>query len=94
MGPAYRPEVHWTSHFRNRSGLDPFTGDETESSTFTIEDDAGSAALTQLLLRHGYKKAGSWPTLKRPNYHIEVSTTEEDILGAFTLEPFQVQKVG
>ncbi|CZR62635.1 uncharacterized protein PAC_12532 [Phialocephala subalpina] len=92
MGSAYKPEVHWTSHFRNRSGLDPFTGNENESSTFTIEDDAGSAALTQLLLRHGYKKAGSWPTRKRPTYHIEASTTEEDILSEFTLESFQVQK--
>jgi hypothetical protein len=94
MKDAYKPDVHWTSYFRNRSGVDPFMGNENEASTFTIQDNDGSAAFTQLLVRHGYKKASSWLTRdKLPNYHIEVSITEEDIMGKFILEPFQVQKV-
>jgi hypothetical protein len=91
MGSAYRPEVHWTSHFRSRSGLDPFKGDEKRSSTFTIEDAVGSSAFTRLLVRNGYKKAAAWP--KGSSYHIEVSTTHGDLLSEFSLEPFQVQKV-
>jgi hypothetical protein len=91
MGQAYRPEAHWTSHWRHRSGLDPFKGDENKFCTFTIADDAGSSAFTQLLIRNGHKKASSW---KNPTYHIEVSTTEGGVESAFTLDPFQVEKVG
>jgi len=91
LGTAYRPEVHWTSYFRGRSGLDPFTGNAREVSTFTLNDAAVSAAFAQLLIRHGYKKASTW---KSPTFHVEVCTTEEDILSTFTLEPYQIQKVG
>jgi hypothetical protein len=89
---AYQPEVHWTSSRRGQFGLPPFQGDSFESSTFTIRDYAGSAAFTEMLARKSSFRPEK--SNKFPVYHIEVATTEGDLLSEFAIEPFQVHKVG
>lgn len=91
LGPAYRPEIHWTSAGRSKAGLNPYSGNERIASTFTISGDAASQAMIHLLLRHGYRQAASWKS--SPTFHVEVSSTEGDITTAFVLQPEQVEKV-
>lgn len=93
MREAYDPEIHWTSSLRQKAGLSPFTGDEIEASTFTIADQNGSLALSHMLTRKVHSHHILNQNLRAPVYHIEVITTEGDIMSKFVLEPFQVQKV-
>jgi hypothetical protein len=90
MVPAYVPDSHWTSRSRNDAGYKPFLGNQQRCSTCTISDVTG--VFTRLILSHEYKPAGSWK--KFSTYHIEVDTSESDILSLFSLGPYQVKMVG
>ena len=90
---AYNPEIHWTSSLRRKTGLRPFTGNEIESSTFTIKEQNSSLAFTRMLARMGHSDRMLEQDISDPVYHIEVITTEGNLMSEFTLEPFQVHKV-
>lgn len=66
----------------------PYRSNDKAQSAFTIEDRYKE--FSQLLIQSGYKNASSW---SNPTYHIEVNTSDEGLLSAFSLSPNQVNKV-
>jgi hypothetical protein len=93
MCENYNPEMHWTSSLRRKAGLSPFKGNENEASTFTLTGKNCSRAFTRMLERMGHSHNTSDQDNSIPTYHVEVVTTEGDLMSEFSLEPFQVHKV-
>lgn len=83
MGPAYVPNLHWTSRLRSKAGYGLYESNDVAQSTFTIEDNFRK--FTEMLIGGGYKTACAWR--KCPTYYIEVNTSVGDKHSSFCLDP-------
>lgn len=97
FGEAYRPEVHWTSPLRYRTGqydADKMSTGEslTKESSFTISDEAAVLKITEFLIRHNFLPATSW---KGKDYvcHFEVAVTPSGSTEEFSWNTSQLERV-
>lgn len=97
FGAAFKPEVHWTSRLRHRTGQ--YDADEisaakpsTEESSFTISDEKAVLRVTEFLIYLKFPSATSWRG-KRHTYHFEVAATPGESTATFSWSTSQLERV-
>ena len=97
FGAAYRPEVHWTSRLRYRTGqydVDKISAAKfsTEESSFTISDKTAVLKVTEFLIRHNFVPATLWKG-KSHIYHFEVAATPGESTESFSWSTSRLERV-
>ena len=97
FGAAYRPEVHWTSQLRYRTGqydADKISAAKfsTEESSFTISDKTAVLKVTEFLIHHNFLPATLWKG-KSHIYHFEVAASSGESTESFSWSTSQLERV-
>ncbi|OGM44113.1 hypothetical protein ABOM_007286 [Aspergillus bombycis] len=86
LGSAYDPNIHWTSHFRNRLGHTPFRAQENSPMSGFYIDARTGQAMTDFLRTNSIEGAAAWAYLP-PDYRIDVQTTVDGTSASFSWSP-------